>query len=64
MIALTLLDLFRSESRERQRQRQVAAGEEADEGSLGWRGTEAEASELMVYHSSILRNKRLLFTYV
>lgn len=54
----------RSESRERHRQRQVEAGEDPEEGGAGWRGTEAEASELMVYHSAILRNKRLLFTYV
>ena len=59
-----------SESRERHRQRQVEAGQDPDEGGGGggaagqWRGTEAEASELMVYHASILRNKRLLFTYV
>lgn len=30
----------------------------------GWEGTEAEATELMVYHAGILRNKRLLFAYV
>jgi hypothetical protein len=53
-----------SESRERHRQRQVDAGEEPEQGPAGWRGTEAEASELMVYHTGILRNKRLLFTYV
>ena len=55
-----------SESRERHRQRQMEAGQEPEEGgaAAGWRGTEAEASELMVYHSGILRNKRLLFTYV
>ncbi|PRW60599.1 DNA replication complex GINS PSF1 isoform X1 [Chlorella sorokiniana] len=53
-----------NESRERHRQRQLEAGEDPEEGGAGWRGTEAEASELMVYHSAILRNKRLLFTYV
>lgn len=42
----------------------MEAGEEPEEGGAGWRGTEAEASELMVYHSAILRNKRLLFAYV
>lgn len=42
----------------------MEAGEDPEEGTAGWRGTEAEASELMVYHSAILRNKRLLFTYV
>lgn len=29
-----------------------------------WRGTDAEATELMIYHASILRNKRLLFNYM
>ncbi len=32
--------------------------------SLMWRGSEAEATEVMVYHTSILRNKRLLMAYV
>lgn len=53
-----------NESRDRQRQRQLEAGLDPEQGPAGWRGTEAEASELMVYHSGILRNKRLMFTYV
>lgn len=32
--------------------------------SLMWRGSEAEATEVMVYHTAILRNKRLLMAYV
>lgn len=55
-----------SESRERDRQRRQEQGIDPDsEDNLNtWRGTEAEAAELMVYHTSILRNKRLLFCYV
>lgn len=53
-----------SESRERQRQRQLDEGADPEEAAAGWQGTEAEATELMVYHAAILRNKRLLFTYV
>jgi GINS complex subunit 1 len=48
-----------------------AAGRADDEGapttansSLMWRGSEAEATEVMVYHTAILRNKRLLMAYV
>ncbi|KAL4421628.1 hypothetical protein ABPG75_010919 [Micractinium tetrahymenae] len=53
-----------NESRERHRQRQEEEGGDPEEAAAGWQGTEAEATELMVYHSAILRNKRLLFTYV
>ncbi len=53
-----------SESRERHRQRQLEEGADPEEAAAGWQGTEAEATELMVYHAAILRNKRLLFTYV
>ena len=35
-----------------------------DSQSIMWRGSEAEATEVMVYHTSILRNKRLLMAYV
>ena len=60
----SLHDIGCSDSREQHRQRQMEAGQDPDQGTAGWRGTEAQASELMVYHSGILRNKRLLFTYV
>lgn len=65
-VPVCVLLIMCSESRERHRQRQMEAGQEPEEGGAAarWRGTEAEASELMVYHSGILRNKRLLFTYV
>lgn len=47
----------------------VANGGQSDEvsdpgQSLMWRGSEAEATEVMVYHTAILRNKRLLMAYV
>ena len=29
-----------------------------------WHGSEAEATEVMVYHTAILRNKRLLMAYM
>jgi hypothetical protein len=56
-----------SESLQRHRQRLAAEGRDPDTeggGANAWRGTEAEAAELMVYHTSILRNKRLIFAYV
>ena len=47
----------------------ISNGSQSQEGandsqSLMWRGSEAEATEVMVYHTSILRNKRLLMAYV
>lgn len=54
----------RSESRERHRQRRLEEGADPEDAAAGWQGTEAEATELMVYHAAILRNKRLLFTYM
>ncbi len=55
-----------SEARERYRQRRIEEGLDPDDGGNpnAWRGTDAEASELMVYHTAILRNKQLLFNYV
>lgn len=54
-----------SETRERHRQHRAGQGLDPDDGNpSAWHGTEAEASELMVYHGSILRNKQLLFAYV
>lgn len=55
-----------SGARQRHQERREAEGLGPDDGSEAttWRGTEAEASELMVYHTSILRNKRLIFAYV
>ena len=54
-----------SESRERHQQERIDQGLDADEGNQNaWVGSEAEATELMVYHASILRNKRLLFAYM
>lgn len=32
-------------------------------GAAVWHGSEAEATEVVVYHASILRNKRLLMAY-
>ena len=45
-------------------QRQEHEISQEDEGSLIWHGSEAEATEVMVYHTAILRNKRLLMTYM
>lgn len=47
----------------------ISNGSQAEEGNdssqaLLWRGSEAEATEVMVYHTAILRNKRLLMAYV
>lgn len=41
-----------------------AGSPSAANSSLMWRGSEAEATEVMVYHTAILRNKRLLMAYV
>lgn len=61
-----LLPPLHSESRERYRQRREEQGLDPDDGGNpnAWRGTDAEAHELMVYHTAILRNKQLLFNYV
>jgi GINS complex subunit 1 len=56
---------------ERHRAAQARGDAEADDadGAGGaaaaalWRGSEAEAAEVMVYHAAILRNKRLLLAY-
>jgi len=48
---------------ERHRESTNATEEDTDQ-SLLWHGSEAEATEVMVYHTAILRNKRLLMAYV
>lgn len=55
-----------NETRERYRQQRLEEGLDANDSgnSSAWRGTDAEAQELMVYHTAILRNKQLLFNYV
>lgn len=40
------------------------ASESQPDPSLMWYGSEAEATEVMVYHTAILRNKRLLMAYM
>jgi GINS complex subunit 1 len=48
---------------ERHRESTNSTEEDTDQ-SLLWHGSEAEATEVMVYHTAILRNKRLLMAYV
>jgi hypothetical protein len=50
---------------ERHKQQLIERGEdpEAAGASVMWHGSEAEATEVMVYHTAILRNKRLLMAY-
>lgn len=35
----------------------------SDSAGAVWHGSEAEATEVVIYHSAILRNKRLLMAY-
>ena len=46
----------------RNRQQQLDRGQDPD-AAVAWHGSEAEAAEVMVYHTAILRNKRLLMAY-
>jgi hypothetical protein len=48
---------------ENRQQSNAEASESQDDPSLMWYGSEAEATEVMVYHTAILRNKRLLMAY-
>lgn len=50
---------------DRHRQQQEERGEDPEDArsAVMWHGSEAEATEVMVYHSAILRNKRLLMAY-
>lgn len=54
-----------SDAMRRHREQQELQGEDADAApaSVLWHGSEAEAAEVMVYHTAILRNKRLLMAY-
>lgn len=58
----------RSTSRQRflesQSQSQASVSGAEDDDPDAWRGTPAEATEMIVHHASILRNKRLLFAYM
>ena len=58
--------LIRSEAQQRRAESasQSSSSGAAAEGDGAWPGTPAEATEMVVHHSSILRNKRLLFAYV
>jgi len=48
----------------RHRQQLEERGEDPSvSGAAVWHGSEAEATEVVVYHSAILRNKRLLMAY-
>ena len=48
----------------RHRQELEGRGEDpSGSGPAVWHGNEAEATEVVVYHSAILRNKRLLMAY-
>ncbi|KDD76010.1 hypothetical protein H632_c398p2 [Helicosporidium sp. ATCC 50920] len=60
-----LVTVFK-ESRERHDELRALRGLEPDEeaSASGWKGTQAEATELLIYHAGILRNKRLLFNYI
>eukprot|EP00887_Chlorella_sp_A99_P003991 scaffold11.g3991.t1 len=61
-----LTEVF-NQARERHRLGLIEQGLDPDAAGgnpAAWHGTESEATELMVYHGSILRNKRLLFAYV
>lgn len=50
----------------REREQRIARGEDTEwtDSEIKWHGSEAEAAEVVVYHSAILRNKRLLMTYM
>lgn len=50
---------------ERYREQLIQRNEDVDAAPAGvmWHGSEAEATEVMVYHTAILRNKRLLMAY-
>ena len=54
-----------SEAMSRNRQQQADRGEDPDAApaAVTWHGSESEATEVMVYHTAILRNKRLLLAY-
>jgi hypothetical protein len=54
-----------SEAMSRNRQQQLDQGQDPDAApaAVAWHGSEAEAAEVMVYHTAILRNKRLLMAY-
>jgi hypothetical protein len=49
----------------RHRQQLEERGQEPQQNDMSviWHGSEAEATEVMVYHAAILRNKRLLMAY-
>lgn len=48
----------------RRHKREAEARGSPEEGSeTMWHGSEAEATEVVMYHSAILRNKRLLMAY-
>lgn len=50
---------------QRHRQELLERNEDPDASPANaiWRGSEAEATEVTVYHAAILRNKRLLMAY-
>ena len=48
----------------RRRQEMEERGEDPSTSAAAvWHGSEAEATEVVVYHTAILRNKRLLMAY-
>ena len=53
-----------SATQQRHKEQLEARGEEPSSGgAVIWHGSESEATEVVAYHSAIIRNKRLLMAY-
>jgi hypothetical protein len=58
-----LIHTFFSETLRRHRREAEERGSPEEGSETMWHGSEAEATEVVIYHSAILRNKRLLMAY-